>query len=112
MRRGRPVEQGPAAVDPAPPAPGPFEIAHRDAPQQAALDGADHLRVAQGGDVAVALDAQLLEVHRAGDVDGQHQLDVDLGRVLCGQRARRQRRGDGEQQGGGEARGFDCHGQR
>ena len=34
-------------------------------------------RIAEGRDVAVALQALLVEVHRQGDVDGDHELQVD-----------------------------------
>ena len=39
------------------------------------------LLVAKGADVAIALQALLVEVHGEGDVDGDHQLQVDPG--LC-----------------------------
>ena len=38
-----------------------------------------HLRVAEGGDITVPLQALLVEVHRQGDIDGDDQLQVDLG---------------------------------
>ncbi len=39
------------------------------------------LLVAEGGDVAIALQALLVEVHGEGDVNGDHEFKVDAG--LC-----------------------------
>ena len=53
----------------------PFEIGERDAAIQAGAHGVDEIGMAQRGDIAGALQRELLRVHRARDVDRQHQLD-------------------------------------
>ena len=58
----------------------PFEVGDGDAAERAGGDGADEVGVAERREVAVALDGELGQVHRARGVDGQHDLGVDLDR--------------------------------
>ena len=72
----RPVEHGALVV-----VARPFDIGERDAPEHAALDRLDHVRMPQRRDVALALQLRLDGVDAARDVDREHQLQID-GEVL------------------------------
>ena len=56
----------------------PFHVGDGDAATRAGLDRLDDIRVAQGGDIAVTLQALFDAVHRVRDVDGEDKLEVDL----------------------------------
>ena len=58
--------------------PGPFVIGDGNAPARAVLDGIDDARMAEGGDVAVALQDGLFIVDAARDIDPQRQFQIDL----------------------------------
>ena len=57
---------------------GPLEIGDGDAAQRPAADCLDEAGIAERLDVAVALEALLVRVHRPGHVDGQDELEIDL----------------------------------
>ena len=56
---------------------GPFEISHRDAPQTAALDGLNDARVAEGVDIALALQLGLGGIDAQRHIDRQRQFQID-----------------------------------
>ena len=45
----------------------------------AAADGGDHGRMAEGGDIAAALQNLFVEIHRARDIDREHEFEVNRG---------------------------------
>ncbi len=63
--------------------PCPFEIADGDPPEEPALNRIDEIRVSQRLQIAGALHARLLHVHRTGNVDSQQQLHVHVGGHGC-----------------------------
>ena len=56
---------------------GPFEIAERDASVGARLDRPDEIGMPDRIDVAGPLQRGLVGVHRARNVDSEHQLEID-----------------------------------
>src|SRR3546814_16285294 len=60
-----------------------FEVGDGDAAEDAALDGVQHLRIAEGGDVALALQPRFAGVDGERDVDRQHQLEIDGDALAC-----------------------------
>ncbi len=72
--------------------PGPFDEGEGDSAIAPARIASDHVGMAQRRDIAAALELPLVSIHRARDVDGQHQLEIDrqvLGdRRPCRSRAR------------------------
>jgi hypothetical protein len=56
---------------------GPLDVGHGDPADHPVPDRRDHVRVPQGGDVTPALEARLDLVDAAGDVDREHQLEID-----------------------------------
>src|SRR3546814_7931244 len=77
-----------------------------DAALEARGHDADDVRVAHRLGVGLALKGELVLLDRAGTVDGEAELEVDLAghRLLCG------RRRAGEQQGGGGQQAKAAHG--
>ena len=73
----------------------PFDIGDRNAPEHAALDRLDHVRMPERRDVALALQLCLDLIDAARDVDREHQLQID--REILGR--------------GGQARGGDQGGE-
>ncbi|MCY1245598.1 hypothetical protein D9M72_587620 [compost metagenome] len=59
---------------------GPFEIADGDLAQLPACDRIEEIAVPERLHVTGALDARLVQIHRAGHVDGQDQFDIDIRR--------------------------------
>ena len=78
------------------PGAGPFEVDDRDLAEHAAPDRVVDLRGAEGLGEAFPLQRELVHVHRVGDVDRDHEGEVDLG-VGAGRRSGR----DGEQRARG-----------
>ena len=72
------VDQRPGHDDLLAAGPGPFEIGDGDAADQPGLDRRDDLRVLDRLDIALALDLLLGGIHRARNVDGQHEFEIDL----------------------------------
>ena len=58
--------------------PGPFDIGDGDAAEEAGADRREHLRVLQGGEVALLLQLLLGRIHGARHIDGEHQLQIDI----------------------------------
>ena len=64
----------------------PFEIGHRNLAVRAGLQRLQKLLGDDGLRVALALDRQFVHVHRIGDIDREHQFDIDRGvGLLVGQ---------------------------
>ena len=57
----------------------PFDIGDGDPAVGPGADGGEHLRVQEGLDIALALQRLLVDVHRARDVDREHELEIDRG---------------------------------
>ena len=75
---------------------GPFDIGDRDPAVEPGLDRLDHIGMAKGVGVALALQLRLAAIHRARDVDREDQFEIDIGR-----RPRRgYRQGKGNEPGG------------
>ena len=86
----------------------PFEIGDRDLAGGPGGHRPDQVGVAEGGGVAVALHRELGHVHRARDIDREHDLGVDRGAGVRGGVRLRQggvRPGQAEDRGDGEAEG-------
>ena len=94
MRPCRILEQGPVQHGALVMVAGPFDVGDRDAPEHAALDRLDHVRMPQRRDVALALQLGLDLVHAARDVHREHQLQIDRNILGGGGQARH-----GEQSG-------------
>ena len=77
-RRLRRLDHCPGPDDVLEIAAGPFEIGNGDLADRPLGDGIVQLFRSKRLDIAVALQSELVEVHRIGDVDRQHQRDVDL----------------------------------
>jgi hypothetical protein len=85
------VDQPPGNDDALPSGPGPLHVGKGNSLQEPALNGGDHVGVADGLSVAVALQFLLAQVHGARDVHRQHQFQIDL-QVLRFRPARTRRR--------------------
>ena len=59
----------------------PFEVSDRDLAMHALLERLHELARGERGDVAFRLQRLLFRVHRIGDVDREHELDVDRDRA-------------------------------
>ena len=73
------LDHGPGHDDLLIPGPGPFDVHHRNASQHALPDGLVHLGGPEGLDEALPLEFLLVRLHRQGDIDGQHEREIDLG---------------------------------
>ena len=60
----------------------PFEIGHGDLAVRAALERLQKFLGDDGLRITLALDRQLIHVHRIGDIDGEHQFDIDRWRAV------------------------------
>ena len=89
------VEDAPRHDHPLVPGAGPFEVDDRDLAEQAAPDGVVDLGRAEGIGEALPLQRELVHVHRVGDVDRDHEGEVDLG-IGAGRRSGRDREQDRE----------------
>src|SRR5215469_3911643 len=56
----------------------PFEIRYRDLAVNSLLQSVEELRRGESEDVALPLKRLLVRVHGVGDVDGDHELHVDI----------------------------------
>ena len=86
------VEDAPRHDHPLVPGAGPLEVDDRDLAEHAAPDRVVDLGRAEGIGEALPLQRELVHVHRVGDVDRDHEGEVDLG-IGAGRRSGR----DGEQ---------------
>ncbi len=82
--RGLGIEQGPVDQELLHPGVGPFVVGDGDPAVAAAQDRLDDHRIAEGVDIALALQAGLVGVDAARDVDGHRQCHVDFFPVLGG----------------------------
>ena len=87
-RRRRSVDQRPGRDEPLHARPGPFGISDGDPAEKALADRLQHIGMLQRSDIALLLQFLFGRVHRARDVDGKHQLEVDVD-VLGSRTARR-----------------------
>ena len=78
--------------------PRPFDIGDGDAAMRAEPQSVEEFRRGDGGDIALALESEFVEVHGVGHVDRQHQFDID-DRVGAGD-GRRAHTQTGRDQGG------------
>jgi len=96
--------------------PGPLHVHDGDLALGARYQRVDHVLVAEGLDIALALDGVFVMVHRLRDIDGEHEFEVDadpgalLGGGLLGGdgRGKAGHSGDGEGGNAPQAR-LDAH---
>ena len=88
LRLGRGGDQRPGHDHELAAGPGPLDVGHGDAADEALAHRPLHHLRAEGGDVALALNPLFLRIHREGHVDGEDEGDIDV-RALRRRRMRR-----------------------